>query len=226
MKIAVLGTGIVGQTLAGRFSELGHDVVIGTRDPQGTLARTEADAMGNPPFAVWHVGHSGVRLQSFADAAAGAELVVNATSGASSLAVLALAGEQNLDGKLLIDVANPLDVSAGFPPTLFVKDTDSLGEQIQRAFPRAKVVKTLNTMTAAVMVDPRGLVNAEHSIFLCGDDAVAKATVSELLRSFGWEDVIDLGGLSSARGAEMLLPIWLMLMNTLGTAAFNFRIVR
>ena len=126
---------------------------------------------------------------------------------------------------MLVDISNPLDFSAGFPPTLFVKDTDSLGEQLQRAFPEVRVVKTLNTMTADVMVDPASL-GAESSVFLSGDDAAAKATVTELLRSFGHTDVIDLGGIETARGTEMYLPIWLRLMGALGTAAFNVKVVR
>ncbi len=225
MKIAVIGTGMVGRALAGRTAELGHDVVIGTRDPDATLARTEPDQMGNPPFATWSVEQPGIALLPLADAAAHGELVVNATSGGGSLDALQAAGESNLAGKVLLDIANPLDFSNGFPPTLFVKDTDSLGEQIQRAFPQSKVVKTLSTLSASVMVDPAAL-DGDHSLFVSGDDAAAKATVTELLRSFGWNDVIDLGDLSSARGTEMLLPIWLRLMGALGTAQFNFKIVR
>ena len=225
MNIAVLGTGMVGQAIAGRLHELGHSVVVGTRDPASTLARTEPDGMGNPPFAAWHAAHQGVALATFADAAAGAELVVNASNGNASLELLRLAGADNLAGKPLLDVANPLDFSAGFPPTLFVKDSDSLAEQIQRAFPEAKVVKTLNTMTASLMVDPKSL-GASSTVFVSGDDAEAKATVVGLLESFGHDDVIDLGPLETARGTEMLLPIWLRLMGALGTAQFNFKIVR
>lgn len=226
MKTAVLGTGIVGRTIAGGAARLGYEVVIGTRDPQATLSRSEGDAMGNPPFSTWHTDHAEVALLSFAEAAAHGEIVVNATSGGGSLEVLALAGAEHLAGKVLMDVANPLDFSAGFPPTLLVKDTDSLAEQIQRAFPDAKVVKTLNTVNAALMVDPGALADSDHSIFVSGNDAAAKATVTELLQSFGWQDVIDLGDVTTARGAEMLLPIWLRLMNVLGTAEFNFKVVR
>ena len=225
MKIAVLGTGMVGQALAARLSGLGHDVTIGTRDPQATLARTEPDGMGNPPFSAWAADHADVRLAPFADAAAAAELVVNATSGAAALPALELAGADNLAGKVLIDISNPLDFSQGFPPTLFVKDTDSLGEQIQRAFPEARVVKTLNTLNANLMVNPAEL-GAESSVFVSGNDETAKATVIGLLHSFGHTDVIDLGDISTARGTEMLLPVWLRLMGALGTAAFNFQIVR
>jgi predicted dinucleotide-binding enzyme len=204
MKIAVLGTGMVGRTVAARLLGLGHEVAVGTRDPKGTLARTEPDGMGNPPYAGWAAEHEEVSLVSFADAAAGAD---------------------NLAGKVLLDISNPLDFSQGFPPTLFVKDTDSLGEQVQRAFPDARVVKTLNTLTADLMVNPKNL-GEESTVFVSGDDAAAKATVTELLRSFGHTDVIDLGDISTARGAEMLMPVWLRLMGTLGTANFNIKIVR
>ena len=225
MKIAVLGTGMVGQTIAARLAGLGHEVTVGTRDPQGTLARTEPDGMGNPAYPVWAAAHPEVRLATFADAAAGAELVVNATSGHGALPALEAAGADNLAGKVLLDISNPLDFSGGFPPTLFVKDTDSLGEQVQRAFPDALVVKTLNTLNADLMVDPASLDEAS-SVFVSGNDETAKATVTELLTSFGHTDVIDLGDISTARGNEMLLPVWLRLMGALGTAAFNFRIVR
>jgi predicted dinucleotide-binding enzyme len=225
MRIAVLGTGMVGQALAGRLSELGHAVVVGTRDPQATLARSEPDGMGNPPFPMWKSDHPAVDLATFAEAAAGAEVVVNASSGAATLDVLTLAGAQNLAGKVLVDIANPLDFSAGFPPTLFVKDTDSLGEQVQRTFPEAKVVKTLNTLTASLMVQPKTL-GEESSVFVSGDDADAKATVVGLLESFGHADVIDLGGIETARGTEMILPVWLRLMGALGTATFNLKVVR
>lgn len=226
MRIAVLGTGVVGRTLADKLADLGHEVSVGTRDVVATLARTEPDAMGTPAFATWAATHRGVSVETFADAAAGAELVVNASSGAASLGVLTAAGAENLAGKVLLDIANPLDFSAGMPPTLFVKDTDSLAEQIQRAFPQAKVVKALNTMTAALMVAPRELSDGDHTVFVSGDDADAKGRVTALLESFGHTDVIDLGDLSTARGTEMLLPIWLRLMGALGTPIFNVKIVR
>jgi predicted dinucleotide-binding enzyme len=226
MKIAVLGTGIVGRTMAARFADLGHDVAIGTRDPRATLDRSEPDAMGNPPFAAWSTDHPQIALVPFADAAAQAELVVNATNGGVSVEVLTQAGAENLAGKVLLDIANPLDFSQGFPPTLFVKDTDSLGEQIQRAFPDVKVVKTLNTMTAALMAEPRQVAGGDHSVFVSGNDADAKKTVVALLQELGHTDVIDLGDLSTARGTEMLLPVWLRLMGALSTPMFNFKIAR
>ena len=225
MDIAVLGTGMVGQALAGGLTRIGHTVVVGTRDPDATLARTEPDGMGNPPFATWHAEHPDVTLTTYADAAAGADLVVLAGNGAAALDMLAAAGADHLAGKVLIDISNPLDFSAGFPPSLFVKDTDSLGERIQAAFPETKVVKSLNTLTAALMVDP-GQLPEGTTVFVSGDDARAKATVSGILTDLGHTDVIDLGGIESARGAEMLLPLWLRLMGALGTGTFNVKVVR
>jgi predicted dinucleotide-binding enzyme len=225
MRFAVLGTGMVGRAIAGRLDELGHQVTIGTRDRQATMARTEADGMGNPPYAAWAGEHPGVRLATFADAASAAAVVVNATNGSASLEVLTLAGADHLAGKVLLDIANPLDFSAGMPPTLLVKDTDSLGEQIQRAFPQTRVIKTLNTLNANLMVRPDQLPEGS-SVFVSGDDADAKATVTSLLKEFGHSDVIDLGDITTARGTEMLLPVWLRLMGALRTPMFNFKIVR
>ena len=225
MKTAILGTGTVGRTIAARLVELGHSVTIGTRDAEATLARTETDAMGNSPFPAWAAENPGVTLASFADATVGAELIINATNGGASLEVLTQAGVENLDGKVILDISNPLDFSQGMPPTLFVKDTDSLGEQIQRAFPAARVVKSLNTLNADLMVRPSSLPESS-TVFVSGNDADAKRTVTELLKDFGHQDVIDLGDITTARGTEMLLPVWLRLWGALGTPAFNFKIVR
>jgi 8-hydroxy-5-deazaflavin:NADPH oxidoreductase len=225
MKAAVLGTGRVGRTIAARLAELGHTVTVGTRDPETTLSRTAVDAMGTSPFSAWTADNPRVELTRFADAAAGAELIVNATNGGASLDALDQAGAENLDGKVLLDIANPLDFSHGMPPTLFVKDTDSLGEQIQRAFPAARVVKALNTLTADLQARP-GLLSDTGTVFVSGNDADAKATVTGLLKDFGHQDVIDLGDITTARGAEMLLPVWLSLYSALGTPHFNFKIIR
>lgn len=226
MKIAVLGTGPVGRTLAVRFAALGHEVVIGTRDVAETLARAEPDAWGSPAFAVWLAAHPAVTVGSFSEAAEHGELVVNATNGAGSLAALALAGGDNLAGKVLVDVSNPLDFSHGMPPTLLVKDTDSLGEQIQRAFPDVRVVKTLNTMTADLQADPAQLAEGDHTVFVSGDEAEAKQEVTSFLESLGHTDVIDLGDITTARGPEMWLPLWLRVMGAVGGPTFNLRIVR
>jgi len=226
MRIAVLGTGMVGQTLAGRLVELGHDVTVGTRDVAATMARLEPDGMGNPPYPAWAQAHPAVRLATFSEAAAPAELIVNATSGNVSIAALDAAGFANLAGKVLLDIANPLDHSRGFPPSLLVSNTDSLGEQIQAAFPDAKVVKALNTMNCSLMADPGQLAGGDHSVFVSGNDADAKKAVSQLLESFGHTDVIDLGDITTARGSEMLLPVWVRLYGALGTPMFQFKIVR
>jgi 8-hydroxy-5-deazaflavin:NADPH oxidoreductase len=214
MDIAVLGTGSVGRTLARGLAGVGHSVVVGTRDPAQTRRRED-----------W-LAADDITLDTFAEAAAGGEVIVNATNGAASLSVLGDAGVDNLAGKVVLDVANPLDMSHGFPPTLTVKDTDSLAEQIQRAFPEARVVKSLNTMNASVMVAPGSVGDGDTSVFVAGDDDAARAVVVGLLRDLGWRDIIDLGDLSGARGVEMWLPLWLRLMTTVGSAAFNLRIVR
>ncbi|MCU0301254.1 MAG: NAD(P)-binding domain-containing protein [Candidatus Nanopelagicales bacterium] len=225
MQIGILGTGMVGRALAGRLHELGHSVTVGTRDPGATLARSEPDRGGGAPFRAWAAEHPQVRLATFAEAAAGAELVVNASNGHASLEVLRAAGADHLAGKVLVDAANPLDFSTGFPPTLFVKDTDSLGEQLQRTFPEVRVVKALNTLTASLMVEPQALPG-ESTVFVCGNDAVAKQVVTDLLVELGHTDVLDLGDITAARGTEMYLPLWLRLMGALGTGTFNIRVVR
>ena len=225
MKIAILGTGMVGRSIAGKLRELGYEVTIGTRSVAATLARTQPDAMGTPPYSAWARDHDDVELTTFAPATAGADMIVNATAGAGSIAALQAAGSANLAGKVLVDVANPLDFSGGFPPTLFVGDSDSLGEQIQRAFPEAKVVKSLNTLNAPLMVNPRQLADGQLTVFVSGNDPQAKETVTGLLRSFGFTDVLDLGDISTARGAEMLLPISLGLFGAFGPM-FGFKIVR
>lgn len=227
MRIGIMGTGMVGQTLAGKLAEIGHDVMVGTRDVEHTLARTDPDAMGTPPFSTWHQTHQSVRLGAFAEAARHAEVIINATNGVGSLEALRLSEAPNLEGKILIDVSNPLDFGQGMPPSLAVCNTDSLGEQIQREFPAAKVVKALNTVTAYLMVDPALVGDGDHSVFVCGDDADAKSQVTGWLTEwFGWRDVIDLGDITSARGTEMYLPIWLRLWGALGTGMFNVKVVK
>ena len=226
VRLGILGTGTVGKTIATRLAGLEHEVMVGTRNPEETTSRTEPDRYGNPPFSAWQQEHPEVKLGTFAEAATHGEMIVNATAGAVSLEALEQAGEDNLSGKGLIDLSNPLDFSMGMPPSLSVVNTDSLGEQIQRRFPEAKVVKTLHTMNAYLMVDPAQLAGADHTVFVSGDDPVAKAAVTDLLRSFGWTDIIDLGDITTARGTEMMLPVWLRLFGALQKPVFNFKIVR
>ena len=213
----MLGTGTVGRTLAAALAGRGHDVVVGTRDVDVTASR--------PEVAEWQAAHPGVRLVPLGETAAHGEVVVNATSGEGTLAAVGAAGD--VAGKVVADVSNALDFSAGFPPTLSVANTDSIGEQLQRAFPDARVVKTLNTMNASVMADP-SLVPGEHHVFVAGDDADAKAVVTGLLTDLGWPatSVLDLGGIRAARSTEMYLPLWLSLMGVAGSPAFNIRLVR
>ena len=214
MRIGILGSGGVAKTLGGKLAGGGHEVKLGSRDP-GKLAEWVAGAGG------------GASAGSFAEAAAYGEVVLNATAGVASLAALELAGAANLDGKVLVDIANPLDFSRGMPPTLTVVNTDSLGEQIQRALPRARVVKALNTVNASVMIAPESVAGGDHHLPICGNDAAAKAEVTEWLRDwFGWRHVLDLGDITAARGMEMWLPLWLRLWGALGTPSFNLKLVR
>ncbi len=209
MKIAILGTGVVGTTLGTKLAQLGHQVKMGAR------------TAGNEKARLWAASAKGSE-GSFADAAAFGEIVFNCTSGGASLEALQQAGTKNLDGKVLVDVANPLDFSKGMPPTLSIVNTDSLGERIQKAFPKARVVKALNTLTAALMVAPKG------DLIICGNDKSAKESVTEILQSFGWkrDAIIDLGDITNARGTEMWLALWIRLMFALGTPQFNLDIVR
>jgi len=219
MKIAVLGTGVVGRTLASGLHDRGHEVAIGTRDPGATLLRD-----GSHGFGTWAAAHPDVGVATFAEAAAGADLVVNALSGEASAAGVGAA--EIAPGTVLLDVSNPLDASAGFPPSLFVTNTDSLAEQLQRSFPELRVVKSLQTMTAHLMTGPGKLADGEFSTFVCGNDVAAKELVIDLLTQLGHTDVIDLGDLAGARGTEALMLVWLRLSQVLGTGDFTFRIVR
>ena len=215
MRFGVLGTGVVGQTVGRKLVELGHEVVMGSR------------TAGNEKAAAWAAtAGAGASDGTFADAAKAGEVVVNATAGMVSLDALNAAGAGNLAGKVLVDISNPLDSSRGMPPTLGVCNTDSMGEQIQRAFPDALVVKTLNTVNADVMVNPR-LLPASHTVFVCGNSAEAKQQVGEILISFGWSegDILDLGDISAARGVEMYLPLWIRLWGATGTGHLNVKLV-
>jgi 8-hydroxy-5-deazaflavin:NADPH oxidoreductase len=208
MKISVLGTGVVGQTIAQKLVALGHDVMMGARSADNEKALAFAAATGGKPG-------------SFADAAAFGEIIVHATRGNTAIEVLHQAGEENLAGKLLIDISNPLDFSNGFPPSLTISNTDSLAEVIQRTFPRTHVVKTLNTVTASLMVEP-GRIPGAHVVFVSGNDLGAKGRTMDLLRAFGWQSIIDLGDITTARGTEQMLPLWVRLYGKLGTGEFNF----
>ena len=212
MRVGVLGSGMVAQGLSARLAELGHDVVIGTRDAEKLKG--------------WQSSNQRVKIGSFAETAAHGEMVINATNGAASIIALTMAGEENLAGKILVDVSNPLDFSNGFPPSLTIFGTDSLAEQIQRAFPAMRVVKTLNTVTARVMTHPLEVANGDHHVFVSSNDADAKLQVTDLLRSFGWIHIFDLGDLSTARGTEAYLLLWVRLYGAMNTGIFNLKIMK
>ena len=230
MKIAIIGTGTVGRVLAAKLVELGHDVTMGTRNVSEKLSSTEKDSYGNPSFSEWHKENSKVKVETFVNAASSGEIVINATHGSNSIDALKLAGAKNLAGKVLIDIANPLDFSKGMPPSLLpeLSNTNSLGEEIQKTFPLAMVVKTLNTMWCGLMVNPGMIGGGDHINYMAGNDAAAKRKVKLLLNQFGWKDVnvMDLGDISGARASESVLLIWLRVMGVSQSGAFNFRIIK
>jgi predicted dinucleotide-binding enzyme len=217
MKIAVLGTGMVGNTIGTKLVQLGHQVMMGSRTANsdaGQIWRRSVDDKA--------------QIGTFADTTAFGEVVFDCTNGANSLAALRQAGSANLSDKILISVSNPLDLSKGMPMTLTVCNNDSLGEQIQREFPDTRVVKVLNTVNCEVMVEP-SLVPGDHNLFICGNDTPAKENVTGWLRDwFGWKNgsIIDLGDITGARGMEMLMPIWMRLYGIFGHPRFNFHIVK
>lgn len=201
MKVGVFGTGMVGKTIAGRLSALGHEVQIGSRT-------------------------AGEGKVTYRDAATFAEIIFNCTSGQGSLEALQMAGAENLKGKTVVDISNPLVTHPGKPPSLFTGLDDSLGERLQAAFPDAHIVKTLNTVNAAVMVDPAKLANGEHTMFVAGNDLDAKSSVAGILRSFGWKDVVDVGDITASRAMETYLLLWVRLWGTLKTPNFSVKLVR
>jgi predicted dinucleotide-binding enzyme len=216
MRVGVLGTGQVGTTIAAKLVEVGHEVMLGSRTADNESAAAWVEETG-----------AGASQGTFADAAAFGEVLFNCTAGEGSIAALQSARVEDLAGKTLVDVSNALDFSRGSPPSLFVCNTDSLGEQIQRAFPDTRVVKSLHTMNCEVMVDP-AKVPGEHEVFVCGNDEEAKAQTAELLGSFGWpaERIVDLGDITGARGTEAYVIFWLRLWGAFGTPHLNIQVRR
>lgn len=218
MKISVLGTGSVGDTIGSRLVELGYNVMMGSR----TIGNEKA--LG---FVAKH-GTAKAAAGTFADAAQFADIIFNCTKGEHSLEALKSAAA-HLPGKIIVDVANPLDFSTGKPPSLLpaLSNTNSLGEEIQKQFPKARVVKTLNTMWCGVMVNPAIIKGGEHTNFICGNDAEAKQAVKKLLIDFGWknENLLDLGDISAARGTEAVLPVWLRIWGATQNGVFNLKVV-
>lgn len=215
MRVAVLGTGVVGQSLASAFVGCGHSVCMGSRSTPNERSQAWAQSAG-----------TAASVGTFVEAAISGEVVVNCTAGVHSLAALQSAGAEALAGKVLVDVANPLDFSGGFPPRLSVLGDDSLAEQIQRAFPEALVVKALNTVTASVMVDPESLAEPTD-LFIAGDDDEAKRLVTDFVVELGWspDRVRDVGGVAAARATEMYLMLWIALMGSVQSPQFNVRFV-
>jgi len=228
-RIAIMGTGSVGQAYASKFITLGYEVMLGTRNVSEKLADTAKDGYGTPPFSEWHSANKNVKLGTFQEAALFGDIILNATMGAKSIAALKMAEVKDLYGKILIDVANPLDFSKGLPPSLLpeLSNTNSLGEEIQKTFPDVRVVKTQNTMWNGLMVNPAMLNGGDHTTFICGNSSEAKENVKEILKSFGWpeKNILDLGDISSARGTEMYLPLWLRIFGATNNGAFNIKIV-
>lgn len=216
MKIAVFGTGTVGDTIGSKLIELGHAVMMGSRTTNNEKAKA---------FVAKHDGKA--TAGSYADAAIFGEIIFNCTSGIGSIDALKQAGEENLDGKIILDLANPLDFSKGMPPSLSIVNTNSLGEEIQKTFPRTRVVKALNTTWCGIMVNPAMINGGDHSTFISGNDASAKEVVKEILKSFGWleKNILDLGDITNARGVEMYLPLWLSIYSATNSGAFNIKIV-
>ncbi|MEI7906081.1 MAG: NAD(P)-binding domain-containing protein [Bacteroidota bacterium] len=228
MNIGILGTGGVARAIAAKLVSLGHSVMLGTRNVEETKSRSTGDTMGNVSFQEWSQKNSAVTVGTFSDAAAFGTMLVNATTGSGSLPALAAAGENNLNGKILVDISNPLDFSKGFPPSLTVSNTDSLGEQIQRTYPKLNVVKAFNTLSSPLMVNPSLVNNGDHTLPICGNDAEAKKKVVSLLNTFGWknENILDLGDITNARGTEAFLLLWIRMFGAFQTPMFQMKIVK
>jgi len=223
MKVGIIGSGVVGQTLGGKLCALGHDVIIGTRDP-GKLD-DKKNMAGSLREWLAQTGNKG-RVGTFAEAAAHGDLLIVATHGDVSVDALRMAGADKVGAKVLIDTGNELDFSKGMPPRVLASQDQCLAERIQAAFPNLKVVKCFNTIGAPVMVAPKALKDGEHTLFISGNDAGAKAEVKKLVQSFGWSDVLDLGDVSTARGSEMYMAMWLRLWGATGTGMLNIKVVR
>jgi predicted dinucleotide-binding enzyme len=228
MKIGIIGSGVVAQTLGAKLIELGHDVVLGTRDPAKLDEKKNMAGSLREWLAAVNQGKKGEtgKVATFREAAAHGELLINATHGEASIDALKLAAADKVGPKVLIDTSNELDFSKGAPPGVLASWTNCLGERIQAAFPNLKVVKSLNTIGAPIMVAPQALAGGEHTVFVAGNDAAAKAAVAEVLKSFGWKDVLDLGDIAAARAPEMYMAMWLHLWRATGTGMVNVKVVR
>lgn len=226
MRIGVLGTGMVGRAHSEKLAEKGYDVVMGTRDVNRTKGDAKPGPRGETPMKEWLENHPHVKIGTFYESADHGEMVINALHGTAVLDTLGSV-KAALQGKALMDISNPLDYSKGMPPSLWVVNTDSLGEMVQKALPEVKVVKALNTMNAHLQADPMLVANGQHSAFICGNDASAKTEVRELMRiAYGWTDVVDLGPIVGARGMEMYLILWSHMLGAMKSPMFNVKVVK
>lgn len=216
MKVAVFGTGMVGDAIGSKLIELGHTVMMGSRTRDNEKAKNFVAKNGEK-----------AKNGTFSEAAEFGDIIFNCTAGVASLEALRSGEEKNLAGKIIVDISNPLDFSKGMPPSLAVVNTNSLGEEIQKTFPQSKVVKTLNTMWCGIMVNPAMINGGDHNVFVCGNDTSAKEEVTNILTSFGWKDknILDLGDITKARGTEMYLPLWLSIYGATSNGAFNIKLV-
>ncbi len=211
-RVGILGSGDVARSLGRGFARHGFDVMLGTRDPR--------------KLAAWREERPGTRrVGSFAEAALHGETVVLATLGSATLAAVELAGKGALDEKLVLDATNPLDPEADDPPGLTVGLSDSLGERVQKAVPRARVVKCFNTVPNTRMIDP-AFAEGTPSMLICGESAEAKRATDALLRELGWPGAIDVGGIAAARWLEALVPLWVRVARSLDAWDGAFRFVR
>jgi 8-hydroxy-5-deazaflavin:NADPH oxidoreductase len=218
MKIAVLGTGMVGNAIGTKLVQVGNEVTMGSRTANNESAQKWAAPLG-----------ARARSATFADAAAFGEIIFNCTGGAHSMEALNTVGAAPLRGKILIDVSNPLEAVDDGSIIMSFCNTDSLGERIQKAFPETRVVKALNTVNCEVMIEP-SRVPGDHNLFICGNDEAAKRDLIKHLGTwFGWkpENIIDLGDITAARGTEMMMPLWMRLFRgVIGHPHFNYQIIR
>ena len=215
-KIAVFGTGVVGNTIGTKLIQLGYKVMMGSRTAANEKAISWVEANGK-----------NASTGTFKDAAEFGEIIFNCTKGESALEVFKQAGIDKFNGKVIVDISNPLDFSKGMPPALIPEYTNSnsLGEEIQKLLPGANVVKTLNIVNCEVMVNPMKS-GGDATMFMSGNNDESKTTVKTFLNQFGWTDIIDLGDITTARGTEMLLPMWLRIFMATGNGYFAFKIIR
>ena len=209
VRIGILGSGDVGRALATGFAGLGHDVKIGSRDPN-KLADWAATAGPH------------VSTGTFADAATFGDILVLATLGVATEEAIRLAGIEAFADKVVIDATNPLDFSSG-APRLSIGHTDSLGEVIQRLLPRTKVVKAFNTVGNALLVHP-DLPGGPPDMFLCGNDEDAKKIVTQICKHFGW-GVVDIGGIEGSRHLEPMCMVWVLHGVRSGTWTHAFKLL-